>query len=71
MVRLLRDDSLVAQWQKFLEEHCKSEIETAALSYPETRSIFIDYEKIDKVDDQLAEMLLTQPYAIEYTGGCL
>jgi len=62
LVRLLKDESILAQWQKFLEEHCKSEIETVALSYPEKRSVYIDYWKIDKVDPQLAEMIFSQPY---------
>ncbi len=62
MVRLLKDESIVAQWQKFLEEHCKSEIETVALSYPEKRSLYIDYWSVDESDPQLAEMLMTQPY---------
>ncbi len=61
-MKLLKDESLVAQWQKFFEEHCKSDIETVALSYPEKRSIFIDYWKIDKADSELAESLLKQPY---------
>ena len=62
MVRLLKDESIVAQWQKFLEEHFKSDIETVALSYPEKRSLYIDYWDIDKADPQLAEMILNQPY---------
>lgn len=62
MVRLLKDESLVAQWQKFFEEHCKSDIETVALNYPEKRSLFVDYDKIDKVDDKLADAILNQPY---------
>ena len=62
MVRLLKDESTVAQWQNFLEEHCKSDIETVALSYPNKRSLFVDYWKIDEVNPDLAEMVLTQPY---------
>lgn len=62
MVKLLKDETLVGQWQDFLEEHCKSDIETVALSYPDKRSLFVDYWKIDKVDSKLSEMLLTQPY---------
>jgi len=62
LVRLLKDESIVSQWQKFLEEHCKSDIETVALSYPDKRSLFVDYWKIDKLDPDLAEMVLTQPY---------
>jgi len=62
MVKLLKDESLVAKWQKFLEEECKSDIETVALSYPDVRSIFIDYWRIDKYDPDLAELVVTQPY---------
>jgi replicative DNA helicase Mcm len=61
LVKLLKDESLVAQWQKFLEDHCKSEIETVALSYPEKRSVFVDYWDIDEADPGLAEMLISQP----------
>ncbi len=62
MVKLLKDESLVAQWQKFFEENCKSQIETVALSYPDKRSIFVDYWDIDKADSKLAEVTLEQPF---------
>jgi hypothetical protein len=73
MVRLLKDESLVAQWQKFFEEHCKSDIETVALEYPENRSLYVDYWDIDKVDPKLAELLLNQPYkaSINHTKHCI
>ena len=60
-MKLLKDESLVAQWQRFFEDHCKSEIETVALSYPEKRSVFVDYWDIDEADPGLAEMLISQP----------
>jgi len=62
LVRLLKDESLVSQWQKFFEEQCKSDIETVALDYPEKRSLYVDYWDIDKVDSKLAELLIDQPY---------
>ncbi|MEF8879391.1 MAG: minichromosome maintenance protein MCM [Candidatus Thermoplasmatota archaeon] len=62
MVKMLKDESLVSRWQNFFEDHCKSEIETVALEYPEKRSIYIDYWKVDKVDHELAELLVEQPY---------
>ena len=62
MVKLLRDESLVAQWQKFFEENCKSDIETVALKYPEKRSLFVDYWIIDKSDPKLTDLILNQPY---------
>jgi len=62
MVRLLRDESLVASWQSFFEENYKSEIETIALEYPGKRSLFVDYWDMDKADPKLAEILINQPY---------
>ncbi|MFH1101424.1 MAG: minichromosome maintenance protein MCM [Methanobacteriota archaeon] len=62
MVRLLKDDNLVASWRNFFEENCKSEIETLALEYPEKKSLYVDYWVIDKADPKLAELLLNQPY---------
>jgi replicative DNA helicase Mcm len=62
MVKLLKDESLVAQWQKFFEEQSKSDIENVALEFPEKRSLYVDYWDIDKVDPKLAESLLEQPY---------
>jgi replicative DNA helicase Mcm len=60
--RLLKDESLVASWQNFFEENYKSQIETLSLSYPETRSLNVNYWDVDKVNSQLAELLINQPY---------
>ena len=68
MVKLLKDESLVAQWQSFFEENCKSDIETVALSYPQKRSLYVDYWDIDKADSKLAEMILEQPYKAFYNA---
>ncbi|MCK5112578.1 MAG: hypothetical protein KAQ84_03455, partial [Thermoplasmatales archaeon] len=62
MVRLLKDESLVALWQRFFGEKCRSDIETIALEYPEKRSIIVDYWDIDKFDPSLTEILINQPY---------
>jgi replicative DNA helicase Mcm len=67
-VKLLKDETLVAQWQDFLEENCKSDIETVALSYPDKRSLFVDYWLVDKADPKLAELLLSQPYKAIYNA---
>lgn len=58
----MKDESLVASWQSFFEENCKSEIETIALEYPENRSLIVDYWDIDKADPKLTETLINQPY---------
>jgi replicative DNA helicase Mcm len=62
LVRLLKDENLVAQWQKFFEESCKPDIETLALEYPEKRSLYVDYWTVDKADSKLADILVSQPY---------
>jgi len=62
MVRLLKDESLVASWQSYFEKHCKSDIETISLEYPEKRSLVVDYWDIDKVDSNLTDTLINQPY---------
>jgi len=62
MVRLLKDESLVASWQRFFEEQCRSNIETIALEYPEKRSLVVDYWDVDKADPSLTELLINQPY---------
>ena len=62
MPQLLKDESTVASWQRFFEEEYKSEIETVALMYPESRSLFVDYWDIDRADPSLAELLIEQPY---------
>ncbi len=59
---VLKDESLVASWQSFFEENCRSEIETIAIEYPEKRSLVVDYWDIDKVDSKLTELLLNQPF---------
>ena len=68
MVRLLKDQSLVAQWQKFFEDQSKPEIETVALEYPEKRSLYVNYWDIDKADSKLADILLNQPYKALYNA---
>ena len=62
MVRLTKDESLAASWENFFEEAYKSEIETVALSYPEKRSLLVNYWDIDKKDAKLADVLIHQPY---------
>ena len=68
MVKLLKDESLVAQWQKYFEENSKSDIETVALEYPEKRSLYVDYWDIDKADPKLTELLINQPYKAKYNA---
>ncbi len=62
MALLLRDETLTATWKQFFEEKYKSELETIALSYPENRSILVDYWIVDKFDESLAELVLHNPY---------
>ena len=62
MVRLLKDENLIATWKSFFEDTCRSAIETVALAYPEQRSLYVNYWDIDKYDSSLTDMLINQPY---------
>ena len=68
MARLLKDESLVALWQGFFEEKCRSEIETVALEYPENRSLVVDFWSIDKYDSSITDILVNQPYKALYNA---
>ena len=62
MVRLLKDETLVTQWKDFFEKNYKREIETVALTYPDECSIDIEFETLDKHNQELAEKLHDLPY---------
>ncbi len=68
MVRLLKDENLTASWQKYFEKHCKSKIETVAIEYPTKRSLYIDFWDVDKVNPDLSELLINQPYKALYNA---
>lgn len=57
----LRDDRIYESWKDFFEEYCKSDIETIALSYPEKRSLEVDFSVIDKANLDLAHLLINHP----------
>lgn len=59
---MLKDESLVASWKNFFEDQCRSDIETIALSYPEKRSLEVDYWDIDTYDSKLTDLIINQPY---------
>jgi replicative DNA helicase Mcm len=67
-VKLLQDESTVASWQNFFEEQYRSKIETVSLSYPEKRSLLVNYWDIDKADPDLARLVLEQPYKALFNG---
>ena len=62
MPTILRDETIYSTWKEFFENDYKSEIETLATAYPEKRSIYVDYDRIDKKNPELAEKLLEEPY---------
>ncbi len=59
---MLRDDRLREAWKDFFEDYCKSDIENVALSYPEKCSLDVDFSVIDKVNIDLARLLINHPY---------
>ena len=62
MVRFLRDETFVYQWKTFFENGYKSELETIALAYPSKKSLYVDYLKLDRYDQEMANQLLNNPY---------
>lgn len=59
MTRIIKDDTLVAQWEHLLtdKKYLKPELETA-----KTNNLFIlDFEKVDKANPELGELLLEHP----------
>ncbi len=53
--------TLVEKWETLFTEYFKKEIEGIALSYPEKRSVIVDYWDIDRIDPELGEYLLEKP----------
>jgi len=68
MVRLLTDEKLIEPWHSFLENKYKSDIETLAIEYPKKRSLYIDYEILDKKNPELAESLIDAPVKCIFTA---
>ena len=62
MPRLLKDETSVSLWKNFLEDHYKGGIENIALDFPHTRSLYINYELLDKQQPALSEKLIKEPY---------
>ncbi len=63
MAASLSTQSLVAAWEQFLSDYYKIQLEEAALSYPEVKSLEVDYAQIDQRDPSLAQYLLDHPRA--------
>lgn len=61
-------ESLIERWERFFQEYCKDKIESAALLYPEKKSLLLDYWDIDRYDSELGEYLLDKPYRSIYAA---
>ncbi|MBW3583908.1 MAG: minichromosome maintenance protein MCM [Euryarchaeota archaeon] len=64
----MSQEELVAQWENFFRDYYKDRIEEAALDWPDTRSLVVDYKDIDLRDITLAEYVLEHPTAAFYTA---
>ncbi|MDI6888457.1 MAG: LAGLIDADG family homing endonuclease [Methanocellales archaeon] len=54
----------VSRWEEFLEQYYKEHILQLASTYPEERSLFIEFPDIVKKDPELADALLERPHEI-------
>jgi replicative DNA helicase Mcm len=68
MTSLLIDESLKAKWKRFFEERCKPQLETIALSYPEKRSLCVDFDDIDRYSSELTDGLLKNPLKNQFNA---
>ena len=68
MAYMLRDETLIGWWENFFVEYCTKDIETVALEYPKKRSLLVDYWLIDRVDHEMAELLLAEPQKVIYNA---
>ncbi len=57
----VQDSQLAAKWDSFLQDYCKARIQQAALDFPETRSVEVDFNEIQLRDPDLADHLLQKP----------
>ena len=62
MVGALSLEDITVRWERFFLDYCKDKIESAALLYPEKKSLILEYEFIDKYDSELAEYILEKPF---------
>jgi replicative DNA helicase Mcm len=51
----------IEKFRKFFETHYKKDIEELIENYPETRSLYVDFAKLEKFDYALADELLESP----------
>ncbi|MCD6247121.1 MAG: minichromosome maintenance protein MCM [Candidatus Diapherotrites archaeon] len=58
---LSEESPLVEKFQNFFETRYRKEIEHLAETYPEKRSLFIDFAELEKFDYSLADELLEKP----------
>jgi len=61
-------ETLVERWERFFQDCCKDKIESAALLYPEKKSLVLKHEDIDRYDSELGEYLLDKPYQAIYAA---
>ncbi|HLF17085.1 MAG TPA: minichromosome maintenance protein MCM [Candidatus Thermoplasmatota archaeon] len=57
----VQDSQLSAKWESFLQDYCKARIQEAALDFPETRSVVVEFNEIQLRDPDLADHLLQRP----------
>ena len=67
MIKQLKDNTICKEWQNFFEDYCKGNIETVAIN--EEPSLCIDYDILDKANQELANGLVDQPWAYLFNAS--
>lgn len=57
----VQDSILQSKWDSFLQDYCGDQVVQLALDYPESRSLFVDFNDIQLRDPDLADYVLSRP----------
>ncbi len=58
-------ESLKIKFDDFFDKYCKGSVDALAISFPEKRSIAVDFKDLEKFDPDLANELIENPDVIE------
>lgn len=67
----IQESALAGKWASFLEDYCKERVQQAALDFPETRSVMIQFNEIQLRDPDLANQLLAKPAMVMRVGASM
>ncbi|MEM4367019.1 MAG: minichromosome maintenance protein MCM [Candidatus Anstonellales archaeon] len=61
-------EELEQKLEEFLRTHYQQDIDTAVSSYPNEKSIYVDYKKLERFEPELADLLIKNPDKVIEAG---